>query len=110
MIPSMYRDFITKIIEKTNRKETIWEFSGEEDLVLKTKSATIEIFRFSDIEQETSYYYFVYRNIINQEKTGFRVSQFETDDYALMELLYSVASGSANNISEKLEKFLEEIE
>jgi hypothetical protein len=106
MIPEVYKVFINRIIVKTDNQEVKWEKATDKNFILKTNDATIEIGFYRDDDAETSFYYFRFYSISSKKTTGFRVSHVE-NDYQMMEQLYYVASASANNIQDELDKFLD---
>lgn len=108
MIPEAYKEFIDKIIVKTDLGNAKWESDNEKSLFLRTKNATIEIGFYSDYDAEVSYYYFKYYNVITRKDSLFRVSSNETE-YSTMEKLYSVASASASDIKDELSNFLSDL-
>lgn len=108
MIPEAYKDFLNKIIEKTNSGEVKWESDIDKSLFLRTKSATIEVGQYSDDDAELSFYYFQFYNITTKKEAIFRVNHHE-DEYKEMEKLYAVATASASNIKDELSNFLEEL-
>jgi|688.fasta_scaffold511265_2 hypothetical protein len=108
MIPDAYKEFIDKVINKTNNDEVKWERSTDKIFVLRTSSATVEIGHYIDPDAEVSYYYFKYYNIVTKKDAGFRVNHLEFG-FGTMEELYTVASASASEIKDELSAFLNDL-
>lgn len=108
MIPEAYKPFLQKIIEKTNNDEVKWEKTSEKTYVLRSKSSTIEIGYYTDLEAEVGYYYFKFFSINKKTNAGFRINHLE-EDYYILEKLYAVAEASASDIKDKLSSFLDEL-
>lgn len=108
MIPNEYRSFINDIIAKTESRTAKWKVLRTDTFILTIKTSSIEVGYFVDEDRERSIYTFRYRNIANKVETGFNVNSFE-EDWDVMNHLFTVASASANNVSDELSSFLESL-
>lgn len=104
MIPKAFNNFISDLIEKTNNQLLNWTKSDEDSFSLKSRDASVTISYYLDIDRELSYYTFNFINFSTKNQSGFKVSS-EEDDYNKMGYLFTLASASANNIKDELDKF-----
>lgn len=104
MIPKVFKKFIQELIDATNDKKIEWEQEDADRYVAKTKKATITLYHLVDHNEELSYFYFYYRNVVDGKAAQFRVSQ-ENEDYKTMEKLANAAQISANRIEDDLKDF-----